>query len=59
MAKSSKDARRELKDAREELERVARADRKAGHKEETDAYLAANQRVIDAEQRVPWWQRGI
>ena len=25
--------------------------------DETDEYVALNQRVIDTEQRVPWWRR--
>lgn len=47
-----KDAIREHKAARAELERVSKRDR-----EETDAYLVANQRVIDAEKNVPWYRR--
>ncbi|MDM4722732.1 hypothetical protein QTQ03_25200 [Micromonospora sp. WMMA1363] len=46
------EAIREYKEARRELERVSR-----GITEETDEYLAANRRVIDAEKHVPWWRR--
>ncbi len=57
----SKDERKaaiqRYRDARRELDRVDRADRKAGRRDETDAYLAANDRVIDAEKGVPWWRR--
>ena len=38
--------------AKEELERVSKRD-----KYESDAYLAANQAVIDAEADVSWWRR--
>lgn len=34
------------------MERVSRRDR-----EETDDYVSANQAVIKAEKKLPWWQR--
>jgi len=40
------------KAAREELDRVSRRDRA-----ETDDVLAANRRVVETEQNVPWWRR--
>lgn len=45
------------KAARERLERVSEADRKAGRDWETDDYLEANAAVIEAEKHVPWWRR--
>jgi hypothetical protein len=45
-------ARAELFAARRELEAVSDRDRT-----ESDAYLAANSRVIDAERPLKWWQR--
>lgn len=58
-----KEARRELRDARDELVRVAEDDRaaarRAGHWRpvESDAFLDANSRVIAAERALPWWLR--
>lgn len=43
---------KEHKDARRELERVSKRD---GY--ESDDYLKANRRVIDAEKNVPWYRR--
>jgi hypothetical protein len=40
------------KAARANLEHVSKRDR-----EETDAYLEANQAVIEAEKNIPWWRR--
>lgn len=50
-------ARSELTASRQHLAQVS-----AGSAEETDEYLAANRRVIDAEESakaagVPWWRR--
>ncbi|HKS46711.1 MAG TPA: hypothetical protein VJT49_16685 [Amycolatopsis sp.] len=42
----------EHKKAKEELEQVSKRDRT-----ETDAYLAANHRVIETEKNVAWWRR--
>jgi hypothetical protein len=60
----NKDARKALREARNDLERVSRADGKRhraaggrGNVPESDAYLAANDRVIDAEKALPWWRR--
>ncbi|MFJ3699517.1 hypothetical protein ACIPW9_36235 [Streptomyces sp. NPDC090052] len=47
------EARTAHRKAKDELERVSRRDR-----DETDAYVAANQAVIDAEQDLPRWRRG-
>lgn len=44
--------KQEIKDAREDLERVSKRDRA-----ETDAYLRANQRVAEAEGNRSWWKR--
>lgn len=52
MSKDKKQAIQEYKAAREDLERVSKRDR-----EETDDYLAANARVVEAEKHVPWWRR--
>lgn len=46
-------ARAELRAARRELERLARRYEAA----EDAAFLAANDRVIAAEKRLPWWKR--
>jgi hypothetical protein len=46
------DARKELKDARNDLDRIAKRD-----KEESDDFNRANNRVIDAEKALPWWKR--
>lgn len=43
---------RELRDARRTLERVTR-----GKTSEDSEYRKANQRVIEAEEHVPWWAR--
>jgi len=51
-AKGSKEARKEYKNARANLNRVSRRD-----KSETDAYLVANKRVIKAEKNVKWWSK--
>lgn len=45
------------KAALKDLHDNQRAEKKAGIREETDTYLALNQRVHDTEQRVPWWRR--
>ncbi len=42
----------EYRAARADLDRISRRDRT-----ETDAYLAANDRVAEAERNVPWWRR--
>lgn len=52
MAKSDKEARQRLKDARANLTRVA-----AQSTDETPAYREANNKVIAAEKAVPWWKR--
>lgn len=46
------EARKTYRDAKETLADVGRRDR-----DETDAFLAANQTVIDAEQHLPKWRR--
>lgn len=50
--KDSPEARQEYKTARRDLERVSQRDRR-----ETDAYLRANDRVIQAERNISWWRR--
>jgi hypothetical protein len=47
------EARAAHREARGDLDRVSRRDR-----EETDEFLAANRRVIEAEQALPKWRRG-
>lgn len=49
---AKKDAIAEHRAARAELEEISRRDRA-----ETEEYLAANSRVAEAEQHVPWWRR--
>lgn len=49
---ASREDRDAYKAARAELERISERDR-----EETDDYLAANHAVIEAEKKLPWWQR--
>jgi hypothetical protein len=56
---SSKAARRELREARRALEELAGMERKAGIEDETNAYWAANERVIEAEKRVSWLYRSV
>ena len=52
MGKDKKQAIADHKAAKAELERVSKRDRA-----ETDAYLAANRRVIETEKDVPWYRR--
>lgn len=52
MSAKTRKARAGLRAARRELARISERDR-----EETDAYLDANARVIRAEKRLPWWKR--
>ena len=52
MSPATRAARAELVAARAELAAVSDRDR-----EETDAYLAANDAVIAAERPLKWWQR--
>lgn len=49
---SKSEADREYANAKADLEEISKRDRA-----ETDAYLAANDRVAKAEQNVPWWRR--
>jgi hypothetical protein len=51
------DALREYKDARKALDDNARAERKAGVREETDTYVELNARVLETEKNVPWYRR--
>jgi hypothetical protein len=46
------EARAEYRDAKTELAQVAKRDR-----DETDDYLAANDRVVATEQHLPRWRR--
>jgi len=48
----------DYKAARNDLHELSRKEQAAGVYDETDEYLAANQRVIDAEQGIPWVRRG-
>ena len=57
MKKNSKEARAEYRAARRALNALAEIERKAGIGHETDAYLAANDRVIRAERHVSPWLR--
>lgn len=57
MAKKNSPTRRELLDARADLARVTREDRKAGRKGETEAYLDANDKVAAIEDQMPWWKQ--
>lgn len=52
MGKDKKAANREYAEAKAELERITKRDRA-----ETDAYLAANDRVAAAAKSVSWWRR--
>lgn len=53
MSKPSRaEARRELRNAHKNLERVGKRD-----KHESAAFIKANRRVLDAEKNVPWWRR--
>lgn len=45
------EARTEYREAKTELAQVAKRDR-----DETDDYLAANDRVVQAEQQLPRWR---
>lgn len=47
------EARTAHREARDDLERVSRRDR-----EESDEFLAANDRVIETEKDLPKWRRG-
>jgi hypothetical protein len=49
---ASKNDRQVYKEARAGLERISKRDR-----EETDDFIAANSAVIEAEKKLPWWQR--
>lgn len=53
---SSKDVEK-YKAAKRDLERLAKRERRAGIKHETDAFNRANHRVVEAEKNVPWWRR--
>lgn len=48
----NKQAINEHKAAKKDLEEVSKRDRT-----ETEDYHAANDRVIETEQHVPWWRR--
>ena len=52
MSEKTRKARAAYRAARRQLAIVSERDR-----EETDAYLDANARVIRAEKRLPWWKR--
>ena len=47
----------EHKAARKALEENGRRERARGIRDETEEYLQANHRVIEAEQKIPWWRR--
>ena len=51
------DAKRELRNARANLERVGKREKSRGVKGESAAFLRANRRVIAAEKSVSWWRR--
>jgi hypothetical protein len=53
------EARAAHRDARQRLAEVTAADRAASRHEETDEYLAANSKVIEAEKALPKWRRGL
>ncbi|MCI2423969.1 hypothetical protein MOQ72_41880 [Saccharopolyspora sp. K220] len=52
MSKNENPAVAEYEAAKAELEEVSKRDRA-----ETDAYLAANDRVAEAARNVSWWRR--
>ncbi|MGW4075978.1 hypothetical protein ACWELB_21115 [Streptomyces asiaticus] len=54
----TKQARAAHRQARQELAELSDRDRRAGIHEETDEFLAANSKVIDAEKKLPKWRRG-
>lgn len=45
---------RELRDAQRQLDELSREERRAGIRDETPEYLAANQRVNEACEALPW-----
>lgn len=45
------------KAAKRALRANQRAEQAAGITEETDTYLALNDRVLETEKHVPWWRR--
>jgi hypothetical protein len=49
----TREARAAHREAREHLDEVSRRDR-----EETDDFVAANDRVIETEKKLPKWRRG-
>jgi hypothetical protein len=55
--KNDDDAVAEYKAARKAMEDNARAEKKAGIREETDTYLELNARVLEAEKNIPWHRR--
>ncbi|MGW7688863.1 hypothetical protein ACWGMA_08205 [Streptomyces asiaticus] len=53
----TKQARAAHREARQELAELSDRERRAGIRDETDEFLAANSRVIDAEKKLPKWRR--
>jgi hypothetical protein len=61
MSEQTRAARAALRAARADLDRVAEQDAE-GYRwyqevPESDEFLAANDRVIEAEKALPWWKR--
>lgn len=54
---ASREDRDAYKAARRELHELGERHRKAGIDYETEEYYAANDAVIEAEKKLPWWQR--
>lgn len=57
MASKGKAAIAEYKAAKKALHDHSAAEKAAGIREETDAYLELNARVLEAEKNVPWFRR--
>lgn len=57
MAKDKKAAVAEWKAAKRDLDAIADRDRRAGNRDETPEYLAANDRADKAFRELPWWRR--
>lgn len=52
-----KEARQQLKDAKQRLHANQEREERAGVTHETDEYLRLNRDVAEAEKHVPWWRR--
>ncbi|MBV8932754.1 MAG: hypothetical protein JO285_09440 [Kutzneria sp.] len=55
---SKKDNQQAFREARADLAALGRQMRQRGQREETPEWVAANDRVVDAAQRMSRWRRG-